>query len=168
MAIEKERKFILKDGILPLGLKAPQFIQQGYLMRGEKDHLRVRLINGYTGVVAYKHDINKEERYEFEFGTNKADAEQLMKLAKYKLEKLRFTTTYKDAKVDIDLYISANGKTFTYGLAVVEIEYTTELTTLPDYCGREVTGVKGYSNIYLATNGEAHVIKAGQGLSQTT
>lgn len=152
MAIEKERKFLLKDNKLPTGLH-PVYIQQGYLMKEQKQHLRVRLMNGFSGMVAYKHDINKEERYEFEFGTNKADATKLLELCQTKVEKLRYSTKFKGNQVDIDVYVSANGVVFDEGLAVVEIEFENVLTDLPDYCGKEVTGKKEYSNMSIAEHG---------------
>lgn len=153
MAIEKERKFILKDGRLPSGLDTPVYIQQGYLVRGKNNHLRVRLQNGYMGMVAYKHDINSTDRYEFEFGASKLDAQKLLELSYGTVDKLRYKTTFEGNKVDIDIYVSANGKVFKEGLAVVEIEFEKEFTTLPDYCGQEVTGVPSYSNTFLASIG---------------
>lgn len=153
MSVERERKFLLKGGVIPEGLGAPKYIQQGYLVRGDNNHLRVRLVNGYLGTVAYKHDINVTDRYEFEFGTNKSDAEILLSLSYATIDKVRYCTEFEGNHVDIDVYISANGKVFTHGLAVVEIEFEKPFSKIPDYCGMEVTGNASYGNMFLATQG---------------
>jgi CYTH domain-containing protein len=59
-----------------------------------------------------------------------------------KLTKERWKTSFQGCMVDIDLYPD--------DLCVVEIEYIDELKEFPDYCGEEVTGKKGYSNIIIA------------------
>lgn len=145
--VEKEKKFLLK--YMPeLGsyLKLPKNIKQGYLMTHDDKQLRVRITNDFHYEICYKQNISKEERYEFEYIIPKEQGTKLYKLAEFKLEKKRFTTLYKNYKVDIDIYPS--------GLSVVEIEFKDQFNEIPDYCGLEVTGQNKYSNIELAKTGK--------------
>lgn len=141
--IEKERKFKLK--YMPsLGgyFKDPKMIRQGYLILDGDRQLRIRIINNYDCFITYKEKINETTRREFEYKIPYEDAMIMYDSCKFKLEKKRFTTIYKDFNVDIDIFPS--------GKKVVEIEYSKELFEIPDYCGQEVTGKKEYSNVWMA------------------
>lgn len=141
--IEKERKFILKK-MPELGeyFKKPKMIKQGYLMLDGSRQLRVRIINDYDSYIAYKNRIDEFSRDEFEFKIPYADGVRLYESCRFKLEKKRFSTIYKDCRIDIDIYPS--------GKQVVEVEFDGELADIPDYCGTEVTGNEEYSNIKIA------------------
>jgi CYTH domain-containing protein len=141
--IEKERKFLLK--YMPeLGsyFKEPKLIKQGYLMLDKKKQLRIRITNDFHCHICYKQTISKEEKYEFEYLIPKEQGLKLYELSEFKLEKKRYTTFFKDYNVDIDVYPS--------GLSVVEIEFREDLKEIPDYCGKEITGEKEFSNIEIA------------------
>jgi len=141
--IERERKFLLN--YLPdLGeyFKKPQKLKQGYLLVKKKKQFRIRITNDHYCHICYKQNINKQDRYEFEYLIPKDEGFKLYDLAQFKLEKNRFITVYNNHKVDIDIYPS--------GLGIVEIEFDDHLDSLPDYCGEEVTGKKEYSNLFLA------------------
>lgn len=136
---EQERKF--KLNYLPTGL-IKQEIQQGYLMLGESQHLRVRTVDGNKGYLTYKILHSPENRDEYEYEIPIQDAIELLSKTEIKLTKTRYKTTFENNTVDIDVY--------QHGLSVCEIEYTEPLTNLPDYCGEEITGIKKYSNIHIA------------------
>lgn len=141
--IEKERKFLLK--FLPeLGeyFKSPKNIKQGYLMVNDGKNLRIRIVNDKSCYLCFKQDISKDSKYEFEYLIPERDGKELYELAEFKLEKKRYITTFKYHKVEIDVYPS--------GLGIVEIEFSEDLESLPEYCGEEVTGINIYSNIHLA------------------
>jgi CYTH domain-containing protein len=141
--IEKERKFILKH-MPELGdyFKKPKMIKQGYLMLDGSQQLRVRIINDYDSYIAYKNKIDEFSKDEFEFKIPYADALRMYESCRFRLEKKRYSTIYKDYRIDIDIYPS--------GKQVVEVEYEEELNEIPEYCGTEVTGNKEYSNIFIA------------------
>lgn len=144
--IEKERKFLLKYmPVLGGYFKEPKLIKQGYLMLEGNKQLRVRIINDYDCYLTYKESVSIDIKTEFEYKIPYEDAVILYDSCKYKLEKKRFTTVYKEYHVDIDIYPS--------GKQVVEIEYENELTEIPEYCGKDITGKKEYSNIALAKKG---------------
>jgi len=142
--IERERKFKLK--YLPTEyIVNEQKIHQGYLMFDGAKHLRVRIIEDKFGVSAYltlktiKSDSEKEE---YEFPICEEAAKELFDSTEEKLTKTRYKSVFQGNTVDIDC--------FEDGTTWVEIEYEEELTDVPDYCGEEITGIKEFSNIYIA------------------
>ena len=136
---EQERKFKLKE--LPEGLKGIK-IQQGYLFLDVKKHLRVRVIDNEKAYLTYKTFHSSTLRTEYEYEIPLTDAIEMLESTKIKLEKTRYKTEFEGNVVDIDI--------FSDGTRVVEIEYENELTSIPDYCGEEVTGELKYSNIFQA------------------
>ncbi len=139
--LEKERKFILKRFPLEGNLSNIHRIKQGYLMLDTINNLRVRIDND-KAYMTYKQAVNETTKKEFEYEIPMSDALELYEMAPYKLEKLRYTTTFDGNHVDIDVYPDNR--------MVVEIEYEDELSVLPDYCGEEVTGNPEWSNIQMA------------------
>lgn len=141
--IEKERKFILK--YMPnLGsyFNQPKMIRQGYLMLDDSRQLRVRIVNDYDCYLTYKEKIDECTRREFEYKIPYEDAVIMYETCRHKLEKKRFVTVYKEYKIEIDVYPS--------GKQVVEIEFEGEISEIPEYCGKEITGKKEYSNVWMA------------------
>lgn len=138
--IEKERKFLMK--YQPSDLYHMERIQQGYIMFDGPKHLRVRIIDDMVGFITLKTIVSDTTKIEYEYEIPLKDAIELMESTNIKLRKTRYKTHYDGNLVDIDIYPS--------GLSVVEIEYGTELTNIPDYCGKEITGKKEYSNIKIA------------------
>jgi CYTH domain-containing protein len=136
---EKERKFELK--YLPKGLTRT-VIEQGYLILADKKHLRVRITNKSIAELGFKTIINKKEKEEYEYQIPLSDGRELMRSTKIKLKKTRYKTSFEGNSVDIDV--------FSNGVSWVEIEYEKTLKKLPDFCGKELTGIKRYSNIFIA------------------
>lgn len=141
--IEKERKFLLKYmPVLGGYFKEPKMIKQGYLMIEGSRQLRVRIVNDYDCFLTYKESIDDTTRREFEYKIAYEDAVIMYESCKYKIEKKRFTTIYKDYKIEIDHYPS--------GKQVVEVEFEGEMDEIPEYCGKEITGKREFSNIWMA------------------
>ncbi len=137
--IEKERKFIL--------LEMPKTdisieLKQAYLMFEGMKHLRVRIINNEKAYIAFKDIKTPCIKIEYEYEIPLKDAIEMFNSSCYRVEKIRHKTMFDGNCVDIDVYPN--------GLSVVEIEYETELVSIPNYCGEEVTGISEYSNIGIA------------------
>jgi CYTH domain-containing protein len=148
--IERERKFELLH--LPVHLtNEPDYIQQGYITIENDRHVRVRIINQEKAFITLKIDISATDRHEYEYVIPLCDGVELFEKAKYRLTKFRHKTRYDGNDVDIDIFINKYKEPF---LRVVEIEYQNELLSLPLYCGRELTGLKEYSNIQIAIDNE--------------
>lgn len=143
MAIEKERKFLLEVGFYPKDLIFHvREIEQFYLFIGKNDQLRIRVLDNKWAYIAYKYGQSSLERQEFEYEIPLEDARAMMALTKISLNKTRHTAKMGNNIIDIDIYPD--------GLKIVEIEYKDELNSIPDFCGKEVTGVDEYSNINIA------------------
>ena len=142
--IEQERKFILK--YLPSGLKSEK-IKQGYVSNNGKSQVRVRIIDDINSFITIKFKIDIQRRNEFEYKIPLSDAVEIYESCILKLEKTRYKTKFNSNKVDIDIYESGEG--------VVEIEFENELTSIPDYCGDEITGNKDWSNITFAKKSQS-------------
>ena len=145
--VEKERKFLPKDKYSLqeelVSMQTPDFIQQGYLMIQDNQHLRVRVVDNSQGFLCMKIGSGIE-RQEFEYEIPLEDAKEMMDNCLYKLDKTRFTTSHNSNHVDVDFYMD--------GTVVIEIEFKKELgpDDIPEYCGEEITGEEKYSNIFLA------------------
>ena len=149
MAIERERKFVLRYEPDEMKEAWPSIIKQAYLMLVDKKQLRVRIIehnsHNIECFICYKNCLTDTDREEYEYPIPYEDALELYNSADLKLKKLR----YKILGVEIDVYppffITHEG------IKVVEIEYKEdENIVIPDFCGEEITGHPLYSNINMA------------------
>lgn len=147
MAIEKERKFLVKDNHVPSEISArckAGRLLQGYLMLGGKQQLRIRTVDDKEAFICFKSDIALGEKHEFEYPVPLKDAHEMLALAQYKIVKDRYSYSVARTTFDIDVYPDFN-------LVICEIEYDDgDKIEIPGYCAEEITGVKEYSNIYLA------------------
>ena len=139
--LEKERKFILKELPKEGAVDCIKHIKQAYLFLDGPNHLRVRIQND-EAFLTYKSIISDLIKKEYEYQIPMSDALELYEMTKIRVEKVRYSTTFKGNVVDMDVYKD--------GRMVVEIEYEDELDELPDYCGEEVTGKREWSNIQMA------------------
>ncbi len=149
MNLEKERKFLVDEVPEHLLNSIPIEIKQGYLMLDKESgkQLRVRIVNDEYALIAYKFSVNIESKFEFEYNIPLLDGIKLYDNAICTITKTRYTEKYNDLHIDIDVY-----KT---GIVVAEIEYDEnelDLNEIPAYCKKEITGIKEYSNIYMALN----------------
>lgn len=139
--LEKERKFILKELPEEGAVDCIKHIKQAYLFLDGPNHLRVRIQND-EAFLTYKSIVSDFIKKEYEYQIPMSDALELYEMTKIRVEKVRYSTTFKGNVVDMDVYKD--------GRMVVEIEYEDELDELPDYCGEEVTGKREWSNIQMA------------------
>lgn len=159
--IEIERKFKFIGNESMLHTLTPIKICQGYLMLSPEQHLRVRIYNDSKAVLGYKIFRSTTERSEYGWAIPTQEGKELLAGTDVKLEKTRYSTTYRtmdprnnlpvDLTVDIDIYESID-------LRIVEIEFPDNflaepgVTHLPSYCGEEITGISEFSNITIAKN----------------
>ncbi len=144
--IEKERKYLLQ-GQPNLELFSRVDMIQGYLALGEDFYIRIRYItNNNKALFCYKKFINKDSKYEFEYGIDGDEAKDLISSCIIKLNKTRYSQTNNLYETCIDVYED--------GSSVVEIELLDSdcefPKILPWFVGEEVTNNKYYSNIEIA------------------
>lgn len=146
MALEIERKFLVKDMSFKDMSRSSLNIRQGYLNRIPERTVRVR-IRGDKGYLTIK-GINKGmTRKEFEYEIPFADAQELLDLCEPPvLEKERYIVDYKGFVWEVDCFHGKNE-----GLVTAEIELPSEDTEfpIPAFVGQEVTGNPDYYNSNL-------------------
>ena len=148
MAIETERKFLVKKGRLHLPEKGFSTIQ-GYICSGEYPTVRIRIM-GEKGFITIKGKTDKKglSRYEWEKEIPVSEAEELLKLCSNGIvSKTRYEILYSGHLFEVDVFHGLNE-----GLIVAEIELSSEDEEFekPDWLGKEVTLDKRYRNAYLS------------------
>lgn len=154
--LERERKFKLK--FMPKDTAPALVIRQAYLMLSDGKQLRVRITQTddiTVSYICYKASVSgsQTDKNEFEYQIPNEDAIELFNSTDLQLNKIRYSKSLGFSHADIDIYPN--------GLEIVEIETPENVTLneLPDFCGEEITGIKEYSNIYLALQNESAVAK---------
>jgi len=145
MAIERERKFLVKN--LPNGISKYQqsTIFQIYLVITEDTQLRIRIIDYLDAFICYKKTLSPTDKLEYEYGISMKEAVNTYQNKQYDCYLIKKRFKYKGWDID----------TYPNGLVVAEYEYSDRNPfpeTLPDWIGEEITGIKEYSNIYIAKN----------------
>lgn len=146
MAVETERKFLLKnDNWRPL-VSSQKNIMQGYLNSEPERTVRIR-ISGNQGIITIKSKPEGLSRSEFEYDIPVADARKMMALCeKPIIEKTRNLLTFEGKLWEIDEFEGDN-----QGLIVAEVELQSEQEAieLPPWLGEEVSYDKRYFNASL-------------------
>ena len=148
MAIEIERKFLVKDDSYKAMAFKNDRIAQGYLCRegGNSARVRVRGDKGYITIKGPSLDGGLS-RYEWEKEISVDEANDLLKLCHGTIiDKRRYLVEYKGHTFEVDEFYGDN-----QGLAVAEVELTStdENFDKPPFLGEEVTGEKKYYNSSL-------------------
>lgn len=152
MAKEIERKFLVRRHLLPdFMLGRPRTILQGYL--SAEPAVRVRTASNFLGKKAFLtvKGPGTMERPEFEYEIPVADAVEMMRLARFRIEKDRRCILFGGHLWEVDLFTEEHMA----GLIMAEIELkrTDETFEMPEWAGQEITDDPRYSNISLAKAG---------------
>ena len=148
MALEIERKFLLREGAqLPLAREVIP-IQQGYLAKGEHCVVRVRLTQ-QQGFITIKGKPSADHlsRPEYEYPIPPHEAQQLLTLCPQLIKKERLLIEHKGYIWQVDRFTDQNEGLI---LAEIELENPSEQPPLPCWIGPEVTTDPRYYNAYLA------------------
>ncbi|MBX2805701.1 MAG: CYTH domain-containing protein [Hyphomicrobiales bacterium] len=150
MAIEIERKFLVRnDDWRKLVTKTKQ-IHQGYLASDDRLSVRVRTVDDQRALLTIKSSKAALSRSEFEYPIPLDDAAQLLAQCQgHPIEKIRHVVPWHGLEWEIDLFSGAND-----GLVVAEIELQSvdQQVELPGWIGEEVTGQDRYSNNGLSVH----------------
>ena len=148
MAVEIERKFLVREGFKPDGELKIRMVQ-AYLCTDPQRTVRVR-IAGEKAYLTIKGRIQGISRPEFEYEIPLPDAEELLALTVYPaIYKVRHLIDAFGKKWEVDVFEGANA-----GLIIAEIELSDagEQVKLPDWVGEEVSGDMRFHNSQLAQN----------------
>lgn len=149
MALEIERKFLVKgDSYQKLAFDHTRIVQ-GYIVSGGGRSVRVRIRGdrGFLTIKGASHDGGLS-RYEFETEVSLADAQELMALCEPgRVEKTRWLVRADDGHVfEVDEFHGDND-----GLVMAELELKNadEAFKKPDFIGTEVTGDRRFYNSHM-------------------
>ena len=149
MALEIERRFLIKNDSWKKFITKKIFIEQGYLSKNFEDWIvRIRF-TGKDYKIALKKHIKNFTNFEFEYSIPKKDGETIMSNLANKVKKERFFLEVERKYWIIDCFKENN-----YPLEIAELELTNEEEdfNLPSFISKEITGLKHFSNFSLANN----------------
>ncbi|QCX37932.1 CYTH domain-containing protein [Aureibaculum algae] len=151
MALEIERKFLVKSDAYKKEAFKKLKIIQGFLSSVPERTVRVRII-GDLGFLTVKGIGNASgaSRYEWEKEIPVNEAKELLKICEPGvIDKSRYLVKSGIHTFEVDEFYEENK-----GLVVAEIELSSEEETFtkPAWLGNEVTGITKYYNSALANN----------------
>ena len=149
MALEIERRFLIKNDSWKEFIIKKIYIEQGYLSKNLDDWIiRIRF-TGKEFKIALKKHIESFTNFEFEYSIPRKDGETIMSNLSKTIKKDRFFLEIEKKSWIIDCFKENN-----YPLEIAEIELSNEDENLflPSFISREITGLTHYSNFSLANN----------------
>lgn len=148
MALEIERKFLVKSDAWRTQASSRELLRQGYLQSDVAASIRVRTAgeNAWLNIKAKRSGMT---RLEFEYPIPRQDADEILdELCKGpRVEKYRHEIRLGAHTWEVDEFLGDN-----QGLVVAEIELSDESESFerPDWLGDEVTHDERYYNFNLA------------------
>lgn len=149
MALEIERKFLLRNDKWRNFIQSSSTLRQAYILYADDRNLRIRIKNENQATLTIKIGRDGLVRSEYEYDVPYRDAEELIEASQsIVLEKTRHLVHWDNHTWEIDEFSGI----YT-GLIIAEVELTAtdDLPTIPDWIGEELTGDRRYSNQTLAT-----------------
>ena len=148
MALEIERKFLVKDTSYKELAYSSSRIAQGYICsaRGKTVRVRIRDAKGYLTIKGPS-DEGGLSRYEWEKEIPLEEARELMKICEPgMIDKTRYLVRSGTHVFEVDEFYGDN-----QGLVVAEVELKSEDEPFekPAFIGEEVTGIVKYYNSFL-------------------
>ena len=148
MAIEIERRFLVKNEDWKHQIILSQYFSQAYLNSSIEDWTtRVRIIDNKESYITLKSSLNGLINYEFEYPIPIKDANELIKLSKYKIIKTRYQLKINNKNWVVDLFDGLNSS---LKIAEIELNSESEKIQIPSWCGQEISGIKLLNNASLA------------------
>ena len=149
MAVEIERKFLLKNDSWRDIVLRSHILKQGYLASSPLPTVRVRTIDD-KAFLTIKGRTQGISRVEYEYEIPREEAIEMLKLsAQTPIEKTRYIVEAHGHTWEIDVFEGSNA-----GLVLAEVELNSEdeEVILPDWIQREVTDDARYYNSALSKN----------------
>jgi len=150
MALEIERRFLVRSDAWRSSAGSAQPLRQGYLAASADGvTVRMRLRGSDQAWLTLKAaaDAVGLVRHEFEYPIPVADAEALWDLAPHRLDKVRYALDCPGGDWVVDCFQGENAPLV---LAEVELASAQADLLIPPWCGEEITGESRWSNAVLA------------------
>ena len=146
MALEIERRFLIKNDQWKKFITHKSLIEQGYLSYNQNDWIiRIRF-DGKDFKITLKKHIKSFTNFEYEYSIPTKEGEEIMSTLKDTIKKERFFLEVDQKNWIIDCFKDKNSP-----LVIAEIELTEEKEDvfLPSFLSREITGLKVFTNLSL-------------------
>ena len=149
MALEIERRFLIKNDNWKEFITKKIYIEQGYLSKSLEGWITRIRYTGKNSKITLKKHIKGFTNFEFEYSIPRSDAETIMSNLSSTIKKERFFLEVEKKSWIIDCFKDNN-----YPLEIAEIEFSNEDEDLllPSFISKEITGLTHYSNFSLAYN----------------
>ncbi len=148
MAVEIERKFLIKNDLWRELVISSADLKQAYIANLANATVRVRIADD-KAFLTIKGPTVGISRDEFEYAIPVEDAEAMLRMRSngVVIEKTRYKVRYINHIWDVDIFYGEND-----GLKLAEVELQTEDEGfhLPEWIGAEVTDDRRYANSHLA------------------
>ncbi len=149
MAIEIERKFLVKNDAWRSQVLSESKLIQGYLARGQGTGATIRVRIGEGRAILNIKGVSKGlTRSEFEYEIPLQEGEEIVREVAIQpsIEKTRYHVRSGGHTWDLDVFEGENA-----GLVIAEIELQSEEEAfeMPEWAGEEVTDDRRYSNANL-------------------
>jgi adenylate cyclase len=148
MAVEIERKFLVKNDSWMSEIESQAHVIQGYLANGGNAAVRVR-VKGDAAYLTIKGATTGISRSEYEYPIPVEEAEAMLReLTLFPaIDKVRYNVRSGEHLWELDLFAGENE-----GLAMAEVELASEdeVFEMPEWAGEEVSGDPRYYNASLA------------------
>lgn len=149
MAVEIERKFLVKSDVFKKEASKSYEIKQGFLNSHEDRTVRVR-VKKNKGYLTIKGKSSEDGliRFEWEQKITKGEAESLLQLCEEGIiDKKRYEIRSGNHTFEVDEFFGDNE-----GLVIAEVELNSkdEVFERPEWLGKEVTGEIKYYNSLLS------------------
>ena len=147
MALEIERRFLIKNDNWKEFVTKKIFIEQGYLSKNLDDWIiRIRLYDNYYKIALKKH-IESFTNFEFEYSIPHQDGAIIMSNLANTIKKERFLLEFEKKSWIIDCF---KGNNYPLKIAEIELSREDEYLNLPSFISKEITGLTHYSNFSLS------------------
>jgi len=149
MALEIERRFLIKNHNWKEFITKKIYIEQGYFSKSLDGWISRIRFTGKSSKLTLKKHIKGFTNFEFEYKIPQSDAETIMSNLSNTIKKDRFFLKIEKRSWIIDCFKEKN-----YPLEIAEIELSNEEEDLflPSFISKEITGLSHYSNFSLAKN----------------
>ena len=146
MALEIERRFLIKNDQWKKFIKHKTFIEQGYLSNDLEDWIiRIRF-NGKNFKITLKKHIKNFTNYEYEYLIPPSEGEKIMGTLTNTIKKERYLLEINQKDWIVDCF---KDKNFPLEIAEIELTEEKEEVILPSFLAKEITGLKIYTNLNL-------------------
>ena len=146
MALEIERRFLIKNDQWKNFITHKTFIEQGYLSHDLEDWIvRIRF-NGKNFKIALKKHIKNFTNYEYEYAIPNSEGEKIMSTLTNTIKKERFFFKIDRKDWIVDCF---KDKNFPLEIAEIELTEEKEKVILPSFLAKEITGLTIYTNLNL-------------------